>query len=80
MHLVAMSTIIPPLRMSAAKANPDTGKKRLIVPFGDARRRDVPSLGGKGANLGEMTAAGFTLIGVEGCNGFKVDPSEVPNA
>lgn len=30
--------------------------------------------------IGEMTAVGFTLIGVDGCNGFKVDPREVPNA
>lgn len=47
--------------MSAAKANSDTGRPRLIVPLSDARRRDVPSLGGKGANLGEMTAAGLPV-------------------
>jgi pyruvate,water dikinase len=33
----------------------------LIVAFADARRSDVPMLGGKGANLGEMTAAGLPV-------------------
>lgn len=33
-----------------------------------------------GRVIGEMQAAGFVLIGVDGCKGFKVDPREVPNA
>jgi pyruvate,water dikinase len=47
--------------MAAATTDPDTGRSRLIVPFSDARRRDVSLLGGKGANLGEMTAAGLPV-------------------
>ena len=33
----------------------------LIKPFSQIRRSDVPTVGGKGANLGEMTAAGFPV-------------------
>jgi pyruvate,water dikinase len=33
----------------------------LIVPFTNARRTDVSSVGGKGANLGEMTAVGLPV-------------------
>jgi len=39
----------------------DTEPGALIVPFARARRRDVSLLGGKGANLGEMTAAGLPV-------------------
>ena len=43
--------------MPPASAAQDAEPASLIVPFDRARRRDVPSLGGKGANLGEMTSA-----------------------
>jgi pyruvate,water dikinase len=33
----------------------------LVVPFSKARRADVATIGGKGANLGEMTAAGLPV-------------------
>jgi Phosphoenolpyruvate synthase/pyruvate phosphate dikinase len=33
----------------------------VIVPFANVRRADVPTVGGKGANLGEMTAAGLPV-------------------
>jgi pyruvate,water dikinase len=33
----------------------------VIVPFSKVRRSDVPTVGGKGANLGEMTAAGLPV-------------------
>jgi pyruvate,water dikinase len=33
----------------------------MIVPFANVRRADVPTVGGKGANLGEMTAAGLPV-------------------
>ena len=34
---------------------------RLILPFAQVRAADLPRVGGKGANLGEMTAAGFPV-------------------
>jgi len=33
----------------------------LIIPFSDIRATDLPLVGGKGANLGEMTYAGFPI-------------------
>ena len=33
----------------------------LILPFSDIRAADLPLVGGKGANLGEMAAAGFPV-------------------
>jgi pyruvate,water dikinase len=33
----------------------------MIIPFAKLRRTDVPIVGGKGANLGEMTAAGLPV-------------------
>ena len=33
----------------------------FVRPFGALRRRDVPWAGGKGANLGELTAAGLPV-------------------
>jgi len=47
--------------MTSAPAARNAASATLIVPFARARRRDVPSLGGKGANLGEMTAAGLPV-------------------
>jgi pyruvate,water dikinase len=47
--------------MTSAPAANSAASATLIVPFSRARRRDVPSLGGKGANLGEMTAAGLPV-------------------
>lgn len=35
--------------------------KPLILPFTDIRATDLPLVGGKGANLGEMTHAGFPV-------------------
>ena len=32
-----------------------------IRSFEDIRKEDIPSAGGKGANLGEMTAAGIGI-------------------
>lgn len=43
------------------KPDPFEQAKNLIVEFANARRSDVPTLGGKGANLGEMTAAGLPV-------------------
>lgn len=36
-------------------------KNGLILPFTDIRANDLPLVGGKGANLGEMTHAGFPI-------------------
>ena len=33
----------------------------MVVPFANVRRTDVSTVGGKGANLGEMTAAGLPI-------------------
>jgi pyruvate,water dikinase len=33
----------------------------MVRPFAELRRADVPSVGGKGANLGELTAAGLPV-------------------
>lgn len=44
-----------------------TAHKPLIVFFKDIDKRDLPLVGGKGANLGEMTQAGFPVP-----NGFAV--------
>ncbi|RME62538.1 MAG: phosphoenolpyruvate synthase, partial [Caldilineae bacterium] len=33
----------------------------LVLPFSDIRATDLPLVGGKGANLGEMAAAGFPV-------------------
>lgn len=33
----------------------------LILPFSDIRAKDIPLVGGKGANLGEMSHAGFPI-------------------
>jgi pyruvate,water dikinase len=41
--------------------------QKLVVPFKDIRKDDTASVGGKGANLGEMTSAGFPVP-----NGFAV--------
>jgi len=47
--------------MTSAPAAKNAVTANLIVPFTQAHRSDVPSLGGKGANLGEMTAAGLPV-------------------
>jgi pyruvate,water dikinase len=44
-----------------------TAQKPLTVFFKDIGKRDLPLVGGKGANLGEMTKAGFPVP-----NGFAV--------
>ncbi len=46
------------MTIADANAGPVTG---LIRPFADLRRTDVEFAGGKGANLGELTAAGFAV-------------------
>ncbi len=38
-----------------------THQEALILPFSDIRAVDLPLVGGKGANLGEMTHAGFPI-------------------
>lgn len=42
-------------------------KMPLVVPFSKIRKTDIPLVGGKGANLGEMISAGFPVP-----NGFCV--------
>ena len=38
-----------------------TNTNPLILSFSDIRAADLPLVGGKGANLGEMTHAGFPV-------------------
>ncbi|MBI9044978.1 MAG: phosphoenolpyruvate synthase [Anaerolineaceae bacterium] len=38
-----------------------TQNRKLILPFSDIRAADLPLVGGKGANLGEMTHVGFPV-------------------
>ena len=50
----------------------------MVVPFSRARRSDVATIGGKGANLGEMTAAGLPVppgfvLTIEAYNHFYAD-------
>jgi rifampicin phosphotransferase len=40
-----------------------TNTTPLILPFSNIRATDLPLVGGKGANLGEMTHAGFPIPG-----------------
>jgi pyruvate,water dikinase len=40
---------------------PSVRSADVIVPFSEVRRADVPTVGGKGASLGEMTAAGLPV-------------------
>ena len=36
-------------------------EKSLILSFDNIRANDLPLVGGKGANLGELTGAGFPV-------------------
>lgn len=47
--------------MSDSRNESSTPPADLVVPFAKIRRADVPTVGGKGANLGEMTAAGLPV-------------------
>lgn len=38
-----------------------TKQSSLVLPFSQIDKGDIPLVGGKGANLGEMTAAGFPI-------------------
>jgi pyruvate,water dikinase len=49
------------LDINAVAAGGDAQDSGLIRPFTSLRRTDVPTVGGKGANLGEMTAAGLPV-------------------
>ena len=55
-----MTTASLPQRPTVA-SQPDANPIRLIAPFADIRRSDVATVGGKGANLGEMLAAGLPI-------------------
>jgi pyruvate,water dikinase len=56
-----MSVKTRPERAPLACPSTPIGRPSLIVPLTAARRADVPRVGGKGANLGEMTAAGLPV-------------------
>jgi len=49
------------LDMSAVATGGETKAGALVRPFSTLTRADVPTVGGKGANLGEMTAAGLPV-------------------
>jgi pyruvate, water dikinase len=61
MHPFDVTGTLTSQRMPSAPAVKNAVPATLIVPFARARRRDVSSLGGKGANLGEMIAAGLPV-------------------
>ncbi|HET9426669.1 MAG TPA: phosphoenolpyruvate synthase [Gemmatimonadaceae bacterium] len=52
-----MTTTIAP----DPRAQPSSAGVSMIVTFADARRADILRIGGKGANLGEMTAVGLPV-------------------
>lgn len=54
-----MTTTLAPRSASIPAAK--TTLSDIVVPFAKIRRKDVPTVGGKGANLGEMTAAGLPV-------------------
>ena len=60
-----MTTTLSSRRAGGASVDSDAADRAradaLVVPFAKARRTDVPTIGGKGANLGEMTAAGLPV-------------------
>ncbi len=64
MHRSCMTTTLTPrpvVQSALPGASPGQRSTDLIVAFANARRSDIPTLGGKGANLGEMTAAGLPV-------------------
>ena len=64
MHRLSMTTTLTarlPLFVPSTRSDASSLPIDVIVPFADANRSDVPTLGGKGANLGEMTAAGLPI-------------------
>src|SRR5512132_2690104 len=56
---LTMTTTLTPRFVSIAAEK--TTLSDIVVPFPRIRRKDVPTVGGKGANLGEMTAAGLPV-------------------
>lgn len=71
-----MTTAVSPTRDAAAPAVAlEAPAAHIIVPFADARRSDVGRVGGKGANLGEMAAAGLPIppgfiVSIDGYRAF----------
>lgn len=53
--------ITPRAERSAPQPGGSASFDDTIVPFAKARRADVPRVGGKGANLGELTAVGLPV-------------------
>jgi len=51
----------PTAPLPASPAAPTARYEDMVVPFTKLRRTDVPTVGGKGANLGEMTAVGLPV-------------------
>jgi pyruvate,water dikinase len=47
--------------MTTTLAPDAVGAVAMVVPFANVRRADVSTVGGQGANLGEMTAAGLPV-------------------
>jgi len=47
--------------MTIAASAPETSSARAITWFADIRLADAPTVGGKGANLGELTVAGLPV-------------------
>ena len=52
--------MILPLALTSAKMSP-MAEKKLLVWFAEVDKEDIPLVGGKGANLGEMTKASLPV-------------------
>jgi pyruvate,water dikinase len=54
-------TMASPASTGTGTGTGEPGEDRFVAWFADVSRADVGRVGGKGANLGEMTAAGFPV-------------------
>ncbi|MGY1753400.1 phosphoenolpyruvate synthase [Blastococcus sp. SYSU D01042] len=61
--MTGSTTSQTPSPRPAVEAPPTPGADRFVARLGDLRSADVDRAGGKGANLGEMTGAGFPVPG-----------------
>ncbi len=68
--------------MPSGKTTADSDQTRFVVPFGDGSREQRALLGGKGANLAEMTRIGLPvppgfIVTTDACRSY-LDLGEVP--
>jgi len=78
-----MSTTLAPSADGKTPQAVHSSSDQTIVPFANARRSDIARLGGKGANLGEMTAAGLPVpagfvVGIDAYGHFYAENGLAP--